>query len=188
MSESLRGKFLIASTHLRDSSFFKTAVLIVEHGPDGAMGLVINRPSDCTVAHALTGHLDLSDTTSLVFDGGPVEPAALFVVHNSACLDPKEAPVVPDVYMGSSAEVFEDIVQAVEECGDDLKYRVFSGCAGWGPGQLEGELERCDWLVCDAEAQYVYHEDPYALWDILLNKSYESNRMLPLECDHPEWN
>ena len=188
MSDFLQGKFLVACSQLRDESFFKTAVLIVEHGTDGAMGLVINRPSPCTVADALTGHLELPGNEELVFVGGPVEPAALFVVHNSACMDPQEAPVVPDVYMGSSAEIFEDILKAVEKCPDELKCRVFSGCAGWGPGQLEDEVERGDWLICDAEAHYVFHEDPYAIWDLLVTKSYASKRLLPHECEHPEWN
>lgn len=188
MSESLRGHFLIAGCRLRDPNFFKTAVLIVEHGDDGAMGLVINRPSSVTVAHALTGHLDLPKNKDLVYVGGPVEPAALFVIHDSADLDPDEIAIVPGIYMGSSAQVFEDIVC---ECDGDkraLHYRVYCGCAGWGPGQLEGELARGDWMILPADSKYVFHPDPYAVWDELLGNSFRANRLLALACDHPEWN
>jgi len=188
MSESLRGRILIAGCQLRDSNFFKTAVLIVEDGPDGAMGLVINRPSSVTIARALTGHLELPENEELVYMGGPVEPAALFVVHNSAELDPDEDAVIPGVYMGSSAEVFEDIVCRADVPSPSLKYRVYCGCAGWGPGQLEGELERGDWHILPADASFIFHADPYSVWDELLAKTFQSKRILPQCCEHPEWN
>ncbi|HWL10366.1 MAG TPA: YqgE/AlgH family protein [Planctomicrobium sp.] len=188
MSDSLRGQFLVAGCGLRDPNFFKTVVLIVEHGPDGAMGLVVNRPSSVTVAHALTGHLDLPKTKDMVYCGGPVEPAALFVIHDCGNLDPDETPVVPGVYMGSSAEVFENIVCPNQDKPQCKKYRVYCGCAGWGSGQLEDEMERGDWLVLPAQAGFVFHADPYAVWDELISCSYRAKRLLPLECEHPEWN
>lgn len=188
MSQSLRGKFLIAGTRLRDSNFFKAVVLIVEHGPDGAMGVIVNYPSSTTVAYALQEHLTLPENQQLVFIGGPVEPENLFVIHNSATLDPTEMPVVEDVYMGSSSEVFVDILEASLEEPPNLQYRVYMGCAGWGPGQLEGELSRSDWTVVDADAKYVFHDNPYQIWDVLINESFQQHRLLPIDCDHPEWN
>ncbi|SFI24791.1 YqgE/AlgH family protein [Planctomicrobium piriforme] len=188
MSDSLRGQFLIAGCRLRDPNFFKTAVLIVEHGTEGAMGLVINRPTSVTVAHALTGHLDMPKTSDLVYMGGPVEPAALFVIHDSGTLDPDESPVIPGVYMGSSAEVFEDIVCPSKQKPNPLQYRVYCGCAGWSPGQLESEISRGDWLTVPAASNYVFHPDPYAVWDELVSRSFQSRRLFSFRCDHPEWN
>jgi len=188
MSESLRGQILIAGCQLRDVNFFKSAVLIVEDSPDGAMGLVINRPSSITIARALTGHLDLPENEDLVYMGGPVEPAALFVVHNSAELDPEEDAVGPGIYMGSSAEVFEDIVCQCDCQEKRLKYRVYCGCAGWGPGQLEDELERGDWLTIPADPSFIFHDNPYLLWDELLAQTFRARRILSVRCDHPEWN
>jgi len=188
MNESLRGQVLIAGCQLRDQNFFKTAVLIVEDSTDGAMGLVINRPSSVTIARALTGHLDLPENEELLYLGGPVEPTALFVVHNSPTLDPDEDAVVPGVYMGSSAEIFEDILCQCENSYQELKYRVYCGCAGWGPGQLAEELSRGDWLTLPADPGFVFHENPYLLWDELLTQTYRSKRLLPVHCEHPEWN
>lgn len=185
---SLRGKFLIAGPRLRDANFFKSVVLIVEHGPDGAMGLVINQPSQYTVSCALQGHVDFPETQDLVYVGGPVEPAALFVIHNSFELDPTEMPVIDGVYMGSSAEVFERILEASLSHPQDLTYRVFAGCSGWGPEQLESELCRGDWYVHDASAESVFQDDPYQLWDDLIADCYSSNRLLSIDCEHPEWN
>ena len=92
---------MIAAKRLRDPNFYKTVVLMVEHGADGAMGLVINRPSSVTFAHALSEHFKLPETDDLVYVGGPVEPSALFILHNSAELDRKESPLIPGVFVGS---------------------------------------------------------------------------------------
>ncbi|QDT31216.1 YqgE/AlgH family protein [Thalassoglobus polymorphus] len=188
MLNPLRGKFLVAGDQLRDPTFFKSVVLIVEHGPDGSMGLVINHPSPFTVSHALQGNFDLPENQELVYVGGPVEPEALFVVHNSSALDPSEMPIVENVYMGSSAEVFEDILQVAIEDPQELIYRVFAGCSGWGPGQLEGELARGDWTVVPADEETVFQPDPYSIWDTLTAKAKQTRRLLPIDCDHPEWN
>ena len=189
MAESLRGQFLISGPRLRDPNFFKSVVLMVEHGPDGSMGLVVNHPSSDTVSHVLREHFDLPETEELVFVGGPVEPKALFVVHNSPTLDPTEMPVIPGVYMGSSADVFQEILEATtsdQEPG--LKFRVFGGYTGWGPGQLEGELDRGDWLTTEADQDHVYTANPYRVWDQVIQKSYAERRLLPKYCEHPEWN
>ena len=186
MFDSLRGCFLIAGCKLRDPNFFKTAVLMIEHGADGAMGLVINRPSSVTVSNALAGHFELPETEQLVLLGGPVEPAALFVVHNAGDLDPEEQSVLPGLYIASSADVIQQVVRS--GASGDARYRVFSGCAGWAPGQLETELGRGDWFVLPGCADLVFHEDPYVLWDTLLAEVYRSKRLLPVQCEHPEWN
>lgn len=187
MNRSYRGHFLVAGKHLRDSNFYKTVVLMVEHGPDGAMGLVTNRPSSVTVAHALSGHFNLPETDDVVFVGGPVEPSALFILHNGADLDETESPVMPGVFLGSSAEIFEEVVRAATT-GGDVKFRIFSGCAGWAPGQLESEIARGDWYVLPASAELLCHEDPYDLYDLMLQRVYVANRLLPHMVKNPEWN
>src|SRR5438132_1387425 len=111
MSDSLRGQFLVSARHLRDPNFHKTVVLLVEHADTGAMGLVVNRPSGVSVAQALSQHFELPETEDVVFVGGPVEDSALFMLHNAGDLDAAELPVIPGLYVGSSAEVFEDVVR-----------------------------------------------------------------------------
>ena len=115
MSDSLRGQFLIAGYRLRDSNFFKTAVLIVEHNAQGAMGVIVNRPSDETVTETLAGHFDLPETGDVVYQGGPVEPAALFIVHDGGIDQPDEPEIVPGIFVASSAETFERIVRGAAE-------------------------------------------------------------------------
>lgn len=160
---------------------------MVEHGPDGAMGLVVNRPSSVTVAHALSEHFQLPETDDLVYVGGPVEPSALFILHNAPHLDEGERPVIPGLFVGSSADAFETIVRNAAEGDPDIKFRIFSGCAGWGAGQLEGELCRGDWLQVPACCKALF-EDPYELWDRMLTKSRELNPLAPFRSGNPEWN
>ncbi len=188
MAESLRGKFLIAGCKLRDPNFFKTVVLIIEHGEDGAMGLVVNRPSSITVSNALAGQFSLPETGEPVYVGGPVEPAALFILHSCEDFDPDEEAIVPGLYVASSADVFSDVVKSSAMGESDCQFRIFSGCAGWAPQQLEGELARGDWFVAPATSETVFYVDPYGLWDTLLDQVYRANRLLPVECEHPEWN
>ena len=188
MSQSLRGQYLIAGKWLRDPNFYRTVVLIVEHNSEGAMGLVVNRPSSVTVAHALSEHFNLPETDDLVYVGGPVEPSALFVLHNSEDLSPDEAAIVPGVYVGSSAHVFETVVRQAADGDPDLKFRIFSGCAGWGPGQLEGELARGDWYHQPASAQAVFFDDPYEVWDRAVRKVHKVERIVREVPVNPEWN
>lgn len=188
MAKSLRGHFLIAAPQLRDPNFYKTVVLIAEHGDHGAMGLVINRPSSVLVSHALAKLFDLKDTGELVFVGGPVEPLALFMLHSAEDLASNEQAVVPGTYMASSQEVFEQVLQRGSESLTDGSYRIFSGCAGWSAGQLEGEICRGDWYLRPACREMVYHDDPYAVYDLLLNEVREAHRILPHPCADPRWN
>lgn len=179
MTELLRGHFLIAAKRLRDDNFYKTIVLLLEHGDHGAMGLVINRPSSIKVSHALAGHFDLPDTEDVVYCGGPVEPSALVILHDDAAFSDNGPSVLPGLFVGGSPEAFEQVISE-SAASDSLKhsFRVFSGYAGWGPGQLEGELARGDWLTYPACREFVFYDDPYALYDVLLEKFYERNAIL----------
>lgn len=185
----LRGQFLIAAPHLKqDPNFHKTLVLIVEHGPSGAMGLVMNRPSTVLVSHALAGHIEIPDTGDLVYCGGPVEPAALFVLHSCHELSLEEPAVCSGVYLGSSPEIFEQALLQAATGLSGARCRVFMGCAGWGPGQLENELARCDWRVIPADAAAVFADDPYALYDDAWKQSQSDHRLIPDVSPRPELN
>jgi putative transcriptional regulator len=188
MLDSVRGHFLIAGKQLRDPTFFKTVVLMIEHCDEGAMGLVVNRPTSINMANMLAGHFDIPTTDEVIFSGGPVEPKALFVVHNSPELNGTEAPVVPGVHVASNTDVFERVIQGYITGDDEMEFRIFAGCAGWGAGQLEGELERGDWYVQPATAGMTLDMDPYEVWDSLVKQVHRSHRILPHTTTNPEWN
>lgn len=186
MADSLRGKFLVAGDHLRDPNFFKSVVLVIEHARDGAMGIVVNRPSSLSVANALAGHLEVDDD-DMVLVGGPVEPADLFLLHrNPQVAQQFDGPpeILPDLFITNTAEQFEAILLGENPSAS----RVFSGYAGWGPTQLEQELARGDWLIANGSAEHIFKTCPYELWDDLRASVQKSHRLFPIEAPHPERN
>jgi putative transcriptional regulator len=189
MSDSLRGSFLIAAKQLRDDNFHKTVVLMLEHGENGSMGLVVNRPSSIRVSHALAGYFNLPETDDVVFGGGPVEPSALVIIHDDMNFKDDGPSVLPGLFVGGSPEAFERVICEATS-SDSLKhsFRVLSGYAGWGPGQLDSEIDRGDWHVHPACREMVFHEDPYAIYDDVMKKFYEVSHILPLRVKDPNSN
>ncbi|QDT65685.1 YqgE/AlgH family protein [Calycomorphotria hydatis] len=188
MFESLRGQYLIAGRHLEDPNFFRTVVLLVEDNEQGTMGFVVNRPTDVEVRQALEGHFEVPELDDPVFYGGPVEPSALFVLHNLPEYSDGEVPVLGGLYLGNSAEMFERIVESAAAGAAEMQFRIFAGCAGWGPSQLKGELDRGDWHVVDAESAELFESDPYMQWERLLNRVSKKRYILPDYPGNPEWN
>lgn len=189
MANSLRGQCLIAAKSLRDPNFYKTVVLLLEHSEQGATGLVLNRPSSVCVAHALSGHFNLPDSDAVVFMGGPVEPAALLMLHDVEALSGSESSPAPGVFVGGSAETFEKVL-LTDASGEPAapRYRIFSGYSGWGEGQLEGEIERGDWLTHPACHDLVFATDPYEAYEAVLQHVFEANCLLPYRVKDATWN
>ncbi len=162
--DSLRGQLLIAGPTLLDPNFARTVVLIGEHNEDGALGVVLNRPSETTVGEAVPDLEDLTDADDPVHVGGPVQPSAVLVLAEYEQPDQAQQLVT-----GSVGFV------AVDDEGDRVatalgRARVFAGYAGWGPGQLEAELERDDWIVADSVEDDVFDEDAATLWSRVLDR------------------
>ena len=191
MSESLRGHFLIAAKHLRDSNFFKSVILMLEHNEDGAMGVVINHPMDVSVSSALSKHFEESKAGQSLLAGGPVEENALLILHNSLDYDQEHDPVVPGVFVGTSPDVFEKVVESsLQDDGStsEFQFRIYAGYSGWGEGQLEHEMSRGDWFSIPASANLVFDHEPYDVWEAATKQLYERKRIFPNQPPNPEWN
>jgi putative transcriptional regulator len=148
--DSLRGHLLIAAPSLFDY-FRRTVVLVLEHTPDGAMGVVLGRGTETRVADAVPALAELPGADEVVYLGGPVAPESLVALGDFE--DPEEAGTQ---VIGSLGTLDPD--------GDNeslRRLRVFAGYAGWGPGQLDGELEQDAWIVQAADL-----EDPFRSGDI----------------------
>jgi len=193
MSDSLRGQFLIAAKHLRDNNFFKAVVLMLEHSDEGAMGVVINHPMDVSVSSALSKHFEMSRAGQCLLAGGPVEENALLILHNSCDYDQEHDAIVPGVFVGTSPDVFERVVESsLEEHDDDstneFEFRIYAGYSGWGAGQLEQEMGRGDWFSVPASADFVFEREPYEVWEDALKLFHKRKRLLPDQPANPEWN
>ena len=160
----LLGHLLVAGPTLLDPNFRRTVVLVGEHGPDGAMGVVLDRPSLVTVAEAVPPLASLVRGDELVHVGGPVEPQAVVVLARFA--EPHRAArlVVGDV--GFLPAELDD----AEGLGELLDTRVYAGYAGWAPGQLESELEEGSWIVLGARTEDVFTATPEQLWRAVLRR------------------
>ncbi len=156
--DSLRGQLLIAGATLPDPNFARTVVLICEHTEDGALGLVLNRPADLAIADAAPQLEAVAGDDAVIGLGGPVSPAALLVLAEFE--DPEHAglPVVGPVGLVGDRDDISELEQTTRRA------RVFAGYAGWGPGQLDSEVERDDWFVAPAGIDDIFDPDADELW------------------------
>jgi putative transcriptional regulator len=179
---SLRGQLLVAGPSLLDPNFRRTVVLLGEHGEDGAMGLVLNRVSEVTVADAVPPIADLVGDGELVHVGGPVQPQAVVVLADF--VEPHRAgALVLDTIGFLPGDVDDEA-----DLGELRSVRVYAGYAGWGPGQLEDELEEQSWVVLPARASDVFTTAPDALWSEVLRRHGGALGVLALLPEDPHVN
>ena len=180
--ESLKGQLLLASPALFDPNFRRAVVLITEHTDEGAAGLVLNRPSETAVADAVPDLLPLVAEEERVYVGGPVQGSAVLVLAEFD--DPEEAAllVVDDVGFVPGDGDFDLLAAATRRA------RVFAGYAGWGPGQLEAELEESSWIVESSPAPELFPEPEADLWAHVLRDKGGVYRVVALMPEDPSVN
>lgn len=150
--KSLQGQFLIASPHLADPNFYKGVVLMIKHDEEGAMGLILNRPTENTVGQLwkMVGEEDVK-CRHPIFLGGPVN-GPLLALHK---LKPAaEAEVLPGIYFAATKSKLEQLVR--QKTKPAKPFRFFMGYAGWAGGQLEDELEAGGWLTAKASKSLIF--------------------------------
>ena len=179
MAESLRGSLLIAAPQLLDPNFRRTVVLVADHGDEGAMGVILNRPSGMTVADAAPDLEPLIGPDAPIFAGGPVQPTSGVVLAEVAEAD---EPVFGDIVLVPGLGELADVIDGAGSI------RVFAGYAGWGPGQLDDELGREDWILAPAQAGDVFSEQPEALWGAVLERKGGQYALLARMPDDPSQN
>jgi putative transcriptional regulator len=162
--DSARGQLLVAGPALLDHNFWRTVVLVVEHNDEGALGLVLNRPSETSVADAVPQLETLLDPQERLFIGGPVQPSSVIVLAEFEDATDAALMAFDDVGVlgtGSSAEELRAGVRSG---------RAFVGHAGWGPQQLDAELERGDWILEPARREDAFAAAPGTLWSGVLTR------------------
>lgn len=159
---SLEGHFLVASPLLLDPHFQRAVILILQHSSEGAMGLIINRPTKLTMMEAWQQVSQKPcGIEDFIYQGGPVE-GPLMVLHTEQTV--AQISVANGVHFVTEAQQIEWLVEQ-----GSGPMRFFVGYAGWGPGQLENELAEGSWLVAQADKDEVF-ENAEGLWDELTRK------------------
>lgn len=158
----LQGKLIVSSPALIDPNFRKTVVLIAHHDEEGALGLVLSRPSDVPAVEAVPVLDGIPGADDPVFVGGPVQPDAFMVLAEFDDVEQAAAPIMDGVgFMPADAEPAELAIK---------RLRLFAGYSGWGSGQLEDELAGDSWIVVDAAAEDAFADDPDELWRTVLQR------------------
>lgn len=172
MAESLAGQLLLASPSLRDPNFLRTVVLVGAHSEEGAMGVVLNRPSTVTVGEAVPQLGAAVEEGEPLYVGGPVQPTS--VVFLAEFLDPSVAEllVLGRIGFPSAGTGVDELAAAT------ARRRVFAGYAGWGEGQLDAEVEQGDWIRDAAVPEDVFCELPLQLWSDVLTRKGGSYALL----------
>lgn len=159
------GVLLVANPHLADPNFRRTVVLICQHGPEGSVGLILNRPTDVPLAKALPDIPALQDTVFRLYVGGPVQPTGILLLirMDEQPVDTKQ--VTDHVYWGANVEMLAQVIKGGKPTET---FRVYAGYAGWAPGQLESEMTAGAWATLPAETATIFTAHPEDLWSQLI--------------------
>ncbi len=165
-SSIAKGVLLVASPSLDDPNFRQAVVLVVEHGPDGTVGLILNRSTNVLLSKALPDIAALRGTNHRLFAGGPVEPTRFLVL-----LRLKEPPadarsVFDGVYLGRKPDALEHIITQAKPTET---FRAFAGFAAWAPRQLEAEMLLGAWAILPPDSSSIFDKDPAVLWSDCLS-------------------
>jgi len=165
-AQELAGRLLVATPNLLDPNFRRTVVLVLDHHADGAMGLVLNRPSETAVADPLPEWGQHAVEPAVVFVGGPVRQEAAICLAHSAGAQGSDGWQPLFDRLGTV-----DLARAPRELGVEIDaVRVFAGYAGWGANQLEAEVDAGAWYVLNAAPGDVMCPDPTGLWRSVLRR------------------
>ncbi len=161
---SLAGRILVSRPDLSDPRFDAALTLILEHGSEGALGVIINRPSDLTMSDTLPEWEEMVVGPDVLYSGGPVDRDALIALGK-----PSGRANPGHLVLGAHSVDLDHQPLLVQAEGIDV-IRVFAGYAGWAPGQLEQELTGDAWWVVDATLDDLFTEDPETLWARVLRR------------------
>ena len=162
-----RGMFLLAAPRLRDPRFAQTVVLLLEYDRTGALGLVINRPTEASLHDVLATPLPNSEGHA-VFAGGPVELRRLIALLRSPVAVDGAERLFGDVHASGSMDTLR---RMLERDGHAADVHAYLGYAGWAPGQLDAEIARGDWIVAPADAESVFDTPPVDVWPNLMRRN-----------------
>ena len=162
-----KGVLLVASPSLEDPNFRQAVVLVVEHGPEGTVGLILNRSTNVLLSKALPDTTVLKGTSYRLFAGGPVEPTRFLLLFRLKEPPADARSVFDGVYLGGRSRVLERIITQAKPTET---FRAFAGFAGWAPRQLEAEMLVDAWGVLPPDSFSIFDQDPATLWPDCLSR------------------
>jgi putative transcriptional regulator len=165
LSRPGKGKLLVAGRGLQDPNFSQTVVLIIDHSPDGAIGVIINRQSGLKLFSLFPDIESMQDRSENLHIGGPVDVDHMMLLVKTPKKPEDAFQIFEDVYAGGKPEL---IVRMLSRADPTERFRAYVGYSGWGPGQLEAEVSRGDWHILQADAATVFDKEPSKIWPELI--------------------
>ncbi len=163
-----RGMFLVASPGMLDPNFAQTVVLLVQYSGGGAMGLIINRPTDHALSEALPEIESLQSREDPVYLGGPVAPGHIILLMRAVEPPAASQHVMGHIYVSANQA---PLLEMLERNDPKEGFHAFAGHAGWAPGQLDAEVERGGWRLADADESTVFELDAMEVWPELIKRT-----------------
>lgn len=158
-----KGTFLIAEPFMLDPNFRRSVVLLTEHGEDGSVGFILNKPTNMSLNEAVP---DFPEFEATLYLGGPVQPETLHFIHRIEALQDSSMTIRDGLYWGGDFDQLQDLIRrgAVEQ--DDIRF--FLGYSGWGASQLTSEMKQKSWIVSNEMERFTFSVDPTNLWRSIL--------------------
>jgi putative transcriptional regulator len=161
---------LLSMPQMQDPNFARTVILLCDYRPEGAFGLVINRPTDAAAGEMVKLYPPVAalwDSGALrLFVGGPVEPQRGWILLAERPMDAECRTIQDGLYLSASPEVLRDVLTATPPA----RAKVLAGYAGWGPGQLDEELAQSAWLIGDIHLDLIFDVPPATVWDTAIRR------------------
>ncbi len=162
-----KGKFLVAGRNMRDPRFAETVLLLISYGPQGAMGLIINRPTELRLSSVFPGIAELAKRNDMVYVGGPVSIDRVFLLIRSGGKPEESLNVFDNVYVSSSENTLRRMIGSA---GSGKRFRAYAGYAGWSARQLDQEVLRGDWHIIQADAKTIFDMKSSEIWPELIRQ------------------
>ena len=163
---SLKNHLLISVPHMNDDIFGRSVIYICEHNLEGAMGLIINKPTDDinfkelkNVNHTNNDHFE--NLKLKLYFGGPILVEKIIALHTNELKIEASIPLNNKISISSGKEILRDF-----EKNKNFKYKLFLGHSGWSPGQLEREIENGDWLLQSSKIDLLFNLPAEKIWEI----------------------
>ena len=167
MTERFRPALLLSMPQLQDPNFARTVVLLCDFVPDGAFGLVLNRPTAMPASTMVKLDPPVVGGNDLpLCIGGPVEPERGWILLGDVPEDAEYRTIRDGLYLSTSPTLLRRILQEQ----NPARARVLAGYAGWGPGQLDQELAQSAWLMSDVELDLVFDIPPATMWETAIRR------------------
>ena len=163
MKTPTKGSILLSEPFLKDPNFARSVVLLTEHNDEGSIGFILNRPISYKINEIIE---DFPDFDAPVYLGGPVQRDSLHFIHRIQALAEDGDEIAPGVYWGGNFEKLKSLIRLNIIHPNDIRF--FVGYTGWGPNQLEGEMQTRSWILSRTGGHYTFSEKSESLWGEIL--------------------